>query len=49
MSRSTKMASAALGANISPVEVTNISQYGFWLLLNEEELCPVVRRVSMVP
>jgi hypothetical protein len=32
------MTSAALGANISPVEVTNISQHGFWLLLNEEEL-----------
>jgi hypothetical protein len=32
------MTSAALGTNISPVEVTNISQHGFWLLLNEEEL-----------
>lgn len=32
------MTSASLGTNISPVEVTNISQYGFWLLLGEEEL-----------
>lgn len=32
------MTSAALGANISQVEVTNISQHGFWILLNEEEL-----------
>ena len=32
------MTSAALGANISPVEVTNISQHGFWILLNDEEL-----------
>jgi hypothetical protein len=32
------MTSAALGANISPVEVTNISRHGFWILLNEEEL-----------
>jgi hypothetical protein len=33
-----KMTSAALGANISPVEVTNISQHGFWILLGDEEL-----------
>lgn len=32
------MKSAALGAPISPVEVTNISQHGFWVLLNDEEL-----------
>lgn len=32
------MTSAALGANISPVEVTNISGHGFWILLNDEEL-----------
>ena len=32
------MTSATLGANISQVEVTNISQHGFWLLLDEEEL-----------
>jgi hypothetical protein len=32
------MTSAALGANISQVEVTNISQHGFWILLNDEEL-----------
>ena len=30
--------SAALGLNTFPVEVTNISQHGFWLLLNSEEL-----------
>ena len=32
------MTSAALGANISQVEVTNISRHGFWILLNDEEL-----------
>ena len=32
------MTSATLGTSISPVEVTNISQYGFWLLLEDEEL-----------
>ncbi|MBS3962968.1 MAG: DUF2442 domain-containing protein [Methylomonas sp.] len=32
------MTSAALGTSISPVEVTNISQYGLWLLLGDEEL-----------
>ena len=32
------MTSAALGASTSPVEVTNISQHGFWLLLENEEL-----------
>ena len=32
------MTSAALGTNISPVEVTNVSQHGFWLLLDAEEL-----------
>lgn len=32
------MTSAARGASISPVEVTNISQHGFWLLLEDEEL-----------
>jgi hypothetical protein len=36
--RSMKMTSAALGASTSPVEVTNISQHGFWLLLDNEEL-----------
>lgn len=32
------MTSVALGANTSPVEVTNISRHGFWLLLADEEL-----------
>ncbi|MDK9724326.1 MAG: DUF2442 domain-containing protein [Sterolibacteriaceae bacterium MAG5] len=32
------MSSAALGISISPVEVTNISPHGFWLLLEDEEL-----------
>lgn len=32
------MTSAALGIPTSPVEVTNISQHGFWLLLGDEEL-----------
>lgn len=36
--RSMSMTSATLGTSISPVEVTNISQYGFWLLLGDEEL-----------
>ena len=35
---STKMTSAAPGASTSPVEVTNISKPGFWLLLGNEEL-----------
>jgi hypothetical protein len=33
-----KMTSAALGTNIFHAEVTNISQNGFWVLLNDEEL-----------
>jgi hypothetical protein len=32
------MPSATLGASISPAEVTNISQHGFWVLLSDEEL-----------
>ncbi|QJD30048.1 DUF2442 domain-containing protein [Methylococcus geothermalis] len=32
------MTSVARGADISPVEVTNISLHGFWVLLHEEEL-----------
>ena len=32
------MKSAALEKNISPIEVTNISRHGFWLLLTDEEL-----------
>ncbi|MDP1613332.1 MAG: DUF2442 domain-containing protein [Sulfuritalea sp.] len=32
------MTSAALGTNISPVEVTNVSRHGFWILLEAEEL-----------
>jgi hypothetical protein len=32
------MTSAELGSNISPVEVTNISRHGLWLLLKDEEL-----------
>lgn len=32
------MKSAALGLSTFPVEVTNISQHGFWLLLKDEEL-----------
>ncbi len=32
------MTSVALGISTSPVEVTNISQHGFWLLLEGEEL-----------
>jgi hypothetical protein len=33
-----KMTFAALGIDTSPAEVTNVSQHGFWLLLNDEEL-----------
>ena len=32
------MTSAAPGISTSPVEVTNISKHGFWLLLEDEEL-----------
>ncbi len=32
------MISAAPGISTSPVEVTNISKHGFWLLLENEEL-----------
>jgi hypothetical protein len=32
------MSSATLGADISAVEVTNISGHGFWLLLDDEEM-----------
>ena len=32
------MKSATLGLSTSPVEVTNISRQGFWLLLEDEEL-----------
>lgn len=32
------MTSAALGIDISQVEVTNVSQHGFWVLLGSEEL-----------
>jgi len=32
------MTSATPGASTSQVEVTNISQNGFWLLLDDEEL-----------
>ena len=32
------MTSAVLGTDIFPVEVTNVSQHGFWLLLDTEEL-----------
>jgi hypothetical protein len=32
------MKSATLGINTSPVEVTNISRHGLWLLLDNEEL-----------
>jgi hypothetical protein len=32
------MSSVAHGTGTSAVEVTNISQHGFWLLLKEEEL-----------
>jgi hypothetical protein len=36
--RSMNMTFATLGISTSPVEVTNISKYGFWLLLGDEEL-----------
>ena len=32
------MKSAALGLSTFPVEVTNISRHGFWMLLDNEEL-----------
>ena len=32
------MKSAKLGANISRVEISNISKHGFWILLANEEL-----------
>lgn len=32
------MTSALHGANISDVEVTNVSPHGFWLMLDAEEL-----------
>lgn len=32
------MTSVALGISTSPVEITNISRHGFWLLLEDEEL-----------
>ena len=32
------MTPVARGISTSPVEVTNISQHGFWLLLEDEEL-----------
>lgn len=32
------MTSATLGISTSPVEVTNISSHGLWLLLKDEEL-----------
>ena len=32
------MTSVALGTSTSQVEVTNISQHGFWVLLKDEEL-----------
>lgn len=32
------MSFATLGEFTSPVEVTNISRHGFWLLLDDEEL-----------
>lgn len=32
------MTFAVLGADISPVEVTNVSGHGLWLLLDTEEL-----------
>jgi len=32
------MVSAALGNNISDVEVTNVSKHGFWIFLGSEEL-----------
>lgn len=32
------MTSATLGQSTSAVEVTNVSQHGFWLMLGEEEI-----------
>ena len=32
------MTSAALGRNISPAEVTNVSVHGFWLFVGEREM-----------
>lgn len=32
------MTSAALGKDISAVEVTNVSKHGFWLLIGEQEV-----------
>jgi Protein of unknown function (DUF2442) len=32
------MTSVALGTNTSPVEVTNVSPHGFWLMLRDEEM-----------
>ena len=32
------MKSAALGRSTSPVEVTNVSQHGFWLFIGQREL-----------
>ena len=32
------MVSAALGDNISDVEVTNVSRHGLWILVGSEEL-----------
>lgn len=32
------MPSAALGRNTSPVEVTNVSSHGFWLMVGSREL-----------
>lgn len=32
------MSYATLGTSTSPIEITNISQSGFWVLLNDEEL-----------
>jgi hypothetical protein len=37
-SRSIQMKSQALGIDTSPLEVTNISPHGIWLLTTEEEL-----------
>ncbi len=31
------MTSSPLGAGTSPIEVTNISVHGFWLLISDEE------------
>jgi hypothetical protein len=54
------MKSVALGESTSPVEVSNISPHGFWLLLGDEELFvpfsefpwfreATVRQISNVP